>query len=195
MDNVKTAFEGQIKACIPASDPAYNLFRLAVSECYSWLEGFEKEIITDMCAGLVLNQFSDAAGWSLSTRLGVRVLEEVSLHRIGVGSLISADNGDSNASHVLYATFRTLDVMGVFKKYKYKNHPCISSEFVKFMASNSGLDSIKKLEIRVKSLEADLKESREKGKVASAKADTASNKAEQATKDFATLAKRVKMLE
>ena len=195
MDNVKIAFEGQIKASIPSSDPTYNLFMLAVSEVYSWLEGFEKEIISDMCTGLVLNQFSDAAGWSLSTRLGARVLEEVGQHRIGVGSLISSNNGDSNASHVLYATFRTLDVMGVFKKHKYKNHPCISSEFVKFMASNSGLDSIKKLEGRVKSLEADLKEARDKAKVSSAKADTASNKAEQATKDLAALAKRVKLLE
>ena len=86
-------------------------------------------------------------------------MEEVGQHRIGVGSLISSNDGllnstsVSNASNVLYATFRTLDVMRVFKKHKYKNHPCISSEFVKFMASNSGLESIKKLEVQVKSLE------------------------------------------
>ena len=155
MDNVKIAYEGQIRASIPSSDPTYNLFMLAVSEVYSWLEGFEKEIILDMCTGLVLNQFSDNAGWSLSTRLGVRVFEEVGQHKIGVGSsLISSNDGlqnfsnVSNSSNVLCATFRTLDVMRVFKKHKYKNHPCISSEFVKFMASNSGLESIKKLEIQ-----------------------------------------------
>lgn len=195
-DKVKIAFESQIKASIPASDPTYNLFMLAVSSVYSWLEGFEKEIISDMCAGLVLNQFSDAVGWSLSTRLGVRVLEEVGQHRIGVGSLISANNVDtnSNASHVLYATFRTLNMMSVFKKYKYKNHPCLS-EFVKFMASNSGLDTIKKLETRVKNLEDDLKEARDKAKVSSAQADTAFNKAEQATKDLLALVRRVKALE
>jgi hypothetical protein len=195
MDKVKTAFESQIRASIPSSDPTYNLFMLAVSEVYSWLEGFEKEILADMCAGLVLNQFSEAAGWSLSTRLGVRVLEEVGQHRIGVASLISSNNEDSNASHVLYATFRTLDEMAIFKKFKYKNHPCISSEFVKFMASNSGLDSIKKLEARVKTLEGELKEAREKAKSSATKADTASNKADQSARDLIALAKRVKLLE
>jgi hypothetical protein len=195
MDRVKTAFEGQVRASIPASDPIYNLFMLAISEVYSWLEGYEKEIITDMCTGLVVNQFSAPAGWSLSTRIGVRVLEEVGQPRIGVGSLISSTNSASNASHVLYAVFRTLDVMSDFKKYKFKNHPCISSEFVKFMASNSGMDSIKKLEDRVKSLESDLKEALNKVKVASVKADTASNKAEQSTKDLVALTKRVKSLE
>jgi hypothetical protein len=125
----------------------------------------------------------------------VRVLEEVGQPRIGVGSLISSTNSASNASHVLYAVFRTLDVMSDFKKYKFKNHPCISSEFVKFMASNSGMDSIKKLEDRVKSLESDLKEALNKVKVASVKADTASNKADQSTRDLVALAKRVKSLE
>ena len=81
MDNVKIAFEGQIKASIPASDPTYNLFMLAVSEVYSWLEGFEKEIIADMCTGLVLKQSS--GGWSSSTRLGPQVLEEVTQYCIG----------------------------------------------------------------------------------------------------------------
>lgn len=195
MDNVRTAFEQQIKASIPANDQTYNLFMLAVSDVYSWIEGFEKEIISDMCTGLVANQFSDAAGWSLSTRLGVRVLDEVGQHRVGVGSLISANEGDSNAAHVLYASFRTLDMMSVFKKFKYKNHPCISSEFVKFMASNSGMDSVKKLEVRVKTLELELKEARDKAKTQLAKADTASNKAEQVTKDLIALTKRVKVLE
>jgi hypothetical protein len=152
MDRVKTAFEGQVRASIPASDPIYNLFMLAISEVYySWLEGYEKEIITDMCTGLVVNQFSAPAGWSLSTRIGVGVLKEVGQPRIGVGSLISSTNSASNASHVLYAVFRTLDAMSDFKKYKFKNHPCISSEFIKFMASNSGMDSIKKLGTRSRS--------------------------------------------
>jgi hypothetical protein len=195
MDRVKTAFEGQVRASMPPSDPVYNSFMLAISEVHSWLEGYEKEIITDMCTGLVVNQFSAPAGWSLSTRIGVRVLEEVGQPRIGVGSLISSTNSASNASHVLYAIFRTLDVMSDFKKYKFKNHPCISSEFVKFMASNSGMDSIKKLEDRVKSLESDLKEALNKVKVASVKADTASNKADQSTRDLVALAKRVKSLE
>jgi hypothetical protein len=195
MDNVRTTFEQQIKASIPADDQTYNLFMLAVSDVYSWIEGFEKEIISDMCIGLVANQFSDAAGWSLSTRLGVRVLDEIGQHRIGVGSLISSNAGDTNAAHVLYASFRTLDMMSVFKKFKYKDHPCISSEFVKFMASNSGMDSVKKLEVRVKTLESELKEARDKAKVQSSKADTASNKAEQAVKDLTALTKRVKALE
>ena len=72
----------------------------------------------------------------------------------------------------------------IFKNYKYKNHPCISFEFVKFMAVNSGLDSIKKLEVWVKTLEVDLKEPRDKAKVSAAKADTASNKADQLNKRF-----------
>jgi hypothetical protein len=55
-DNAKIAFlESQIKASIPASDPARNLFMLAVSEVCSWLEGFEKETISDMCAGLCVS--------------------------------------------------------------------------------------------------------------------------------------------
>ena len=99
---------------------------------------------------MVLSQLSNAAGWSLSTRLGPWVLEEVGQPQVGVGSLISSSNGDFNASHVLCATFRTLDVMGIFKKHERKNHPRISSKFVKFMASDSGLESIKKLDLRVK---------------------------------------------
>jgi hypothetical protein len=195
MDKVKIAFESQVKASIPSADPTCDPFMLAVSEVHSWMEGFEKEIVSDMCSGLILNQFSDPAAWSLTTRLGVRVLEEVGQHRIGVGGLISSTNGAGNAANVLCATFRTLDEMANFKKCKHKNHPCVSSEFVKFMASNTGVDSVKKFEIRVKTLEGELKEAWDRAKVSSAKADAASNKAEQATKDLAALAKCVKALE
>jgi hypothetical protein len=191
---VKIAFERQVKVSIPSTDPTHNPFMLAVSEVCSWMEGFEKEIVSDMCSGLILNQFSDPAAWSLATRLGVQVLEEVGQHRIGVGGLISSTNGAGNAANVLHATFRTLDEMANFKKHKCKNHPCVLSEFVKFMASNTGMDSVKKLEICVKTLEGELKEAQDRAKVSSTKADAASNKAEQATKDLAALAKRVKAL-
>jgi hypothetical protein len=68
-----------------------------------------------------------------------------------------------------------LDVMAHFI-YKYKNHPCISSEFVKFMASNSGNGAYK--EARGTSQGLRLIEGGEGQalKVTTAKADTAPTK-------------------
>ena len=82
----------------------------------------------------------------------------------------------SNATTVLWASFKTHDVMEDYSTHKFMNHPSISSEYVKFLAQNSALEAVVKLTDVFKKIEAAAKESGSKLTLAIKRLDTASSK-------------------
>jgi hypothetical protein len=76
----------------------------------------------------------------------MRIFEDILLVRAGVSSLFVMDDNMINATTVPWATFQTHDVMSEYLTYKFKNHPSISSEYVRFLASNSGIEAVVKQE-------------------------------------------------
>jgi hypothetical protein len=93
------------------------------------------------------------------------------------------------------ASLRTHDIAQVYINHNFENHPAVLSEFIKFLATNSGFEKVEKLTTEVEALKSKLASALlELGKCAS-KADTASTKATEAERGANALKARVAALE
>ena len=50
---------------------------------------------------------------------------------------------------MLYGVLRTHDIMTEYSQARFKNHPSVSSEYIQFLSTNSGFESLKTLEDKV----------------------------------------------
>ena len=83
---------------------------------------------------------------------------------------------------VLWGTLSTQQVMREYMSYGVENHPSISSEYVRFLVANCGLERINKLETVNSKLTSELADLK-KTVAANTKAiSTVANKAEEALK-------------
>jgi hypothetical protein len=112
----------------------------------------------------------------------------------GVGNGMKGDRS-SICSHVLWASFRTLDVAQEYLDFNFENHPAISSEFIKFLATNSGFEKVEKLDATVTTVQASLATAVSDARNASSKSDTASTKCNELSGLVTALTRRVKALE
>ena len=86
------------------------------------------------------------------------------------------------ATDALCGTLCTIGVMQKYLKHRIENHPAISSEYVKFLVSNSPLVAVIKLEGELKSLGTKIEEVGSKVKAAQSTANVAQNTAVEAKK-------------
>ena len=196
-DELKSIREGisnQIKLRLRPGTVGYNLATLALNLSVAWLESL-LNFIDETYESLVRSGFTTGAAWGLATCLVMRIFEDISLVRAGVSSSFVMDDNMTNATTVLWATFQTHDVMSEYLTYKFKNHPSISSEYVKFLASNSGIEAVVKLTDGLKKMELDVRDAVSKLTSAVKKANSAGNKADEVKTKLASLEKRVLKLE
>ena len=121
-----------------------------------------------------LSNYPDAMQWSLNTRLGYRVWQTVFAPCAGLLEKVEPNDLQATAATVIYHVLLTIDIQEEFREVGIKNHVVISSEYVKFLSTNTGYDSIEKLTVRMNKLELEGKESKTLVKEASASAKTAS---------------------
>jgi putative heme degradation protein len=111
-----------------------------------------------------------------------------------IGTLTVGGN-EKIAPKVFWAVVRSHDVMEEYKSLNFMDHPSISSEFVKFLTVNTGIDAVDKLVQKVALLEEASKAATKEVKAATTAASTASNKADEAKRQVAALEKRLLKLE
>lgn len=145
----------------------------------------------------LLNQskFTMEQAWSLTTQILDRICEELYAPKEGVGGAMTIDEPKSVCAHILWACFRTHDVMNSYIESNFENHPVVSAEYVKFLATNSGFDKVEKLESQLSSMSEKLAKALDESKKAVAKADAASAKCAELGREMAAMAKKVKSLE
>jgi hypothetical protein len=80
-------------------------------------------------------------------------------------------------------------------KSNFENHPAISAEYVKFLATNSGSEKVEKLESQLSVVTEKLGKAVDESKRVVAKSDAASTKCSELVRDLALLTKKVKALE
>jgi uncharacterized coiled-coil DUF342 family protein len=85
--------------------------------------------------------------------------------------------------------------MTAYMDHQFENHPAISTEYVKFLATNSGSEKLVKLAMTVEAVQAKATEASVEAGKASSKADTSSAKCSEMSQEIASLAKRLKTLE
>jgi outer membrane murein-binding lipoprotein Lpp len=122
-------------------------------------------------------------------------LFEISAPRNGIKHSFVTGRNDMIAQQIFWAVIRSQDIMSRFKDKAFKNDPTVSSEYVKFLIMNSGMDIVDKLLMKVAALEEKVATMIKDVKVAEAKSSTASNNVSTLTKTVEGLSKRLSALE
>ena len=141
------------------------------------------------------SKFSADQAWSLTTQILDRVCEDLYAPKEGVAAAMTVEDPASICSHLLWACFRTHDVMTTYMDHNFENHPAISAEYVKFLATNSGHDKVEKMEILVAAMKDNVSKALEVADKASKRADTLTDKFSAANKEVEALKKKVQALE
>lgn len=98
------------------------------------------------------SKFTAEQGWSLTTQILDRICEDLFAPKEGVAAAMTVEDPASICAHMLWSCFQTHDVMAKYMEHNFENHPAISAEYVKFLATNSGFDKVEKLESTVASM-------------------------------------------
>jgi hypothetical protein len=141
----------------------------------------------------VQSNFSSPRTWSLTTQLGRRIFSD--LHAVRVGTTKAMGKGRlAICPVILWSVFRTQDKMAAFKIANFEDHPSVASEYVKFLAMNSGLEVVSKLEEEVSSLKSKMKEVEKQSTAATVKADKATSDVDVVKKQSDILVKKMAAL-
>ena len=130
-------------------------------------------------------QFKDEAAWSLTMQVLDKICEELYVPKDGVMHAMTLGDSESIQAHVLYASFRSHDVIARYVELQFQNHPSVTTEFTRFLATNLGSD---KLSDALAKTTADTVK-------ALAKADTASSKVALMEEKLAAALRRITALE
>jgi hypothetical protein len=112
------------------------------------------EYISDLYRELTMRSgFLPEQAWGLASQCGRSVFLQLSKARARLGIIDPKDPPHRNTARVLFALLKTHDEMAKFVLAEIKNHPVISTEYVKFLASHSPFAAVRKLETRVTAVE------------------------------------------
>jgi hypothetical protein len=92
------------------------------------------------------SKFSEEQAWSLLTQLLTRVFTDISKVREGALMSLRTQDIDSTCTAIMWTVFQTHDKMDEFFDSNVSDPPSILSEYLKFLASNSGFELVDKLE-------------------------------------------------
>lgn len=141
------------------------------------------------------SKFTTEQAWSLTTQVLDRILADLYVPKDNVVQSLRTRDNRTNCAQVLFAAFKTHDVMAGYVSLKFENHPSVSTEYVKFLATNSGSEKVSKLSDAVDALKSKTSATSDEAKAATKKADVASSKIADLMKEIATLTQKVKSLE
>jgi hypothetical protein len=170
---VVSAVRANIDQRLPHGKKLHTLARLALEASSSFIMTMVS-FTEENRESYALSNYPDAMQWSLNTRLGYRVWQEVYLPCAGLMEKVEPHDLTATAATVIYHVLRTVDIQESFRHIGIKNHSVISSEYVKFLSTNTGYDSIEKLSSRMTKLETENKDLNLRVKEAAASAKTAS---------------------
>ena len=180
------AMRQAIHNTIPGGSDIRRICELGVADSVSNLQRLIRWM-DETYLDLTANSFTKVSAWCLVTRLGARYFQELFKVRSGVSDTFVISDHRRLAAHVWYGVSRTHDVMKEFGVMDFKNHPAMSSEYVKFLATNSGMELIEAIDGKIKTVKDELKELKQLAQNASKAATSAANKADDVTKKLSQL--------
>jgi hypothetical protein len=155
------------------------------------------------------SKFTTEQAWSLTTQVLDRILADLYSPKDNIAQSLKTRNTPANCAQVLFAAFKTHDIMAAYVAHKFENHPSVSTEYVKFLATNSGSEKVEKISLAMEEMKSSMKEFKSKSitaseeakaatvesKNAGKKADAASSRFSDIIKQLETLTAKVKNLE
>ena len=144
---------------------------------------------------VVSSKFTAEQGWSLTMKILDRICEDLFAPKEGVAVAMNVEEPGSICTHMLWSCFKTHDVMATYMEFNFENHPAISAEYVKFLATNSGFDKVDRLEGLVSGMKGQVEKAATDAAKARSIADGSASAEAAATKSVTELAKRVGKVE
>jgi hypothetical protein len=170
---VVEAVRATIDQRLPHGKELHTLANLALESSSSFVMSMVS-FIEEKRESYALSNYPDAMQWSLNTRLAARTWKEIYAPCSGLMEKVEPNNLQATASTVIYHVLLTIDLQESFRKVGLKNHSVVSSVYVKFLSTNTGYDSIAKLQSSMVKIEEQRKAMAVTVKEASASAKTAS---------------------
>ena len=114
--------------------------------------------ITDTYKEVLQSSGDPAIAWDLVTFIVQQMFkEEFHVVRAGVRGGIDPARPKLTALRIMWATFRTMEVVESFLRLGIKNHPSVSGSYVRFMVTNSQAAEVRSLVTKVLNFEKDFK--------------------------------------
>ncbi len=114
--------------------------------------------ITDTYKEVYQSSGDPAVAWDLVTFIIQQMFkEEFHVVRAGIKGGIDPAKPKTMALRIMWASFRTMEVVESFLRLGIKNHPSVSSSYVRFMVTNSQAAEVRKLLDQMVSFEKEFK--------------------------------------
>ena len=141
------------------------------------------------------SKFTTEQAWSLTTQVLDRILADLFVPRANISQSLKTRNTPTTCAQILLTVFKTHDIMATYVSHHFENHPSVSTEYVKFLATNSGSEKVVKLTETVEALKIKAVAALDEAKSATKKSDVATSKYSDLVKEVAALNRRIKASE
>jgi hypothetical protein len=170
---VVSAVRANIDQRLPHGKELHTMARLCLESSASFIMSMVS-FTEENRESYAMSNYPEAMQWSLNSRLGYRVWQEVYLPCTGLMEKVEPQDLHATAATVIYHVLATIDNQETFRSVGIKNHAVVSSEYVKFLSTNTGYENIERLTTRMTKLETEGKAMVIQAKEAGASAKTAS---------------------
>ena len=190
LGNMNSMFGEQIATTMSAEPEAralaLSMLSVSVGCCRELVTYFD-ETMNELT---IKSKFTTRKAFSLVTQVVRRFFMDLYKVRAQVYSSLSTTDSAGQCAWILYGVLRTHDVMTEYVKARFKNHPSVSSEYIRFLSTNSGFESLKTLEDQVDSLKKTSCQLVKDVTAAKKASDTASSSINTVKKDVTELKKQ-----
>jgi HD-GYP domain-containing protein (c-di-GMP phosphodiesterase class II) len=111
-----------------------------------------------------ISKFPKAKAWLLITQIISRIFRDMNAAKKGICSVHPRTSGLTNTAKTLFAMLKIHKVMREYEELEIKNHPAVSSEYVKFLATHVGFnearsirDSVAEVETKIQKVDVEQK--------------------------------------
>lgn len=180
--SIRTRVEEVITQRLSGHAEAQSLARILLSDTITFVSALNR-FITETYKRLEESGFGKTDSWKLVSKLVHRMFATDCYHRRGaVSEFLDASDARTLSLGVLWGTLSTHQIMREYMSYGIENHPSISSEYVRFLVANCGLERIQKLETDNQKLAGEVAELKKTLAANTKTMSTLANKADEALK-------------
>jgi hypothetical protein len=162
------------------------LAQTCLAKSVSFADAFMSYLTTTYEELTKASGFPKKRAWALTTALGARVCKEIHKDSSALARSLSVSKDETGRERLtlllVWAMLRSHQKMEDYVKHEFKDHPTIASEYVKFLATNSGFEMVAALQTKVDGLEKELAAVKKSAASAANVADAAKATATEAKK-------------
>lgn len=156
----KAAIQVDIETRLEPGSPAAMLASTCLTKSAAFSDAFVTYLTTTFEELTQASGFMSKRAWALTTSLGSRVCTEIHKESGALARTLSVSKDETDRERltvlILWATLRAHKKMEEYVRAEFKDHPTIASEYVKFLATNSGYEMVSVLQTKIDSLEKEL---------------------------------------